>query len=146
MTNRRFSQQNPFGQLRHEVERLFGDFSRQTPLAGWVPGMQYPAVNVWETEHDVFVEAEIPGVKESDLEIFVVGEELTIKGKRFDAPEGTAFHRQERGVGPFARVVRLPVEVDADKVDARLREGILEIRLPKTATARPRKIHVNVAS
>ena len=146
MTNRRFSQPNPFGQLRNEVERLFGDFSRQTPLAGWVPGTQYPAVNVWETEQELFVEAEVPGVKESDLDIFVVGEELTIKGKRSDTPEGTSFHRQERGVGPFARVVRLPIEVDADKVDARLREGILEIRLPKAATARPRKIQVNAAS
>lgn len=146
MTNRRFSQHNPFGQLRTEVERLFGDFSRQTPLAGWVPGTQYPAVNVWETDQELFVEAEVPGVKESDLEIFVVGEELTIKGRRSSAPEGTSFHRQERGVGPFTRVVRLPVEVDADKVDARLREGVLEIRLPKAPTARPRKIQVNAAS
>ncbi len=143
MTGRRFSQPNPFGQLRSEVERLLGDFSRQTPLAGWVPGSQYPVVNIWETDHDVFVEAEVPGVKEGDLEILVVGEELTIKGKRADAADESSFHRRERGVGPFSRVVRLPVEVDADKVEARLREGVLEVRLPKASAARPRKIQVN---
>jgi HSP20 family protein len=144
MTGRRFPQSNPLGQLRTEVERLLGDFSRQTPLAGWVPGAQYPAVNIWETDQDVFVEAEVPGVKESDLELHVVGEELTIKGKRADASEETSFHRRERGVGPFTRVVRLPLEVDADKVEASLREGVLEIRLAKAAAVRPRKIQVNV--
>ncbi|MGD9644824.1 MAG: Hsp20/alpha crystallin family protein [Pirellulales bacterium] len=144
MASRRFSQPNSFGQLRSEVERLLGDFSRQTPLAGWVPGAPFPAVNIWETDQDVFVEAEIPGVKESDLEILVVGEELTIKGKRGDVSDDTSFHRRERGVGPFSRVVRLPVEVDADKVEAALREGVLEIRLAKAAASRPRKIRVNV--
>ena len=143
MSGRRISQTHPFGQLRTEVERLLGDFSRQTPLANWVPGAQYPAVNIWETDHDVFVEAEVPGVKESDLEILVVGDDLTIKGKRAEAPEDTSFHRRERGVGAFSRVVRLPIEVDADKVEASLREGVLEIRLAKAAAVRPRKIQVN---
>ena len=88
----------------------------------------FPAVNVWQSDNDVFAEAEIPGVKGEDLDVSVVADELTIKGTRQPlADEEAAYHRRERGVGAFVRVVRLPVEVVADKVQASLRDGVLTL-------------------
>jgi HSP20 family protein len=100
-------------------------------------------VNIWQNENDVFAEAEVPGVKGEDLDISVVGNELTIKGNRQPAgDENTAYHRRERGAGAFARVIRLPVDVEADKVQASLRHGVLTLTLPKAEAAKPRKINV----
>jgi HSP20 family protein len=73
----------------------------------------------------------------------VVGDELSIKVERPDLPqEGPAYHRRERGVGSFSRVVRLPAEVDPDQVEAEMRQGVLTVTLPKAESARPRKIRV----
>jgi HSP20 family protein len=100
-------------------------------------------VNVWQSENEVFAEAEIPGVKAEDLDISVVGSELTIKGTRQPAVEQEpAFHRRERGAGSFARVIRLPVDVDPEKVQASLRDGVLTLTLPKAEAAKPRRITV----
>jgi HSP20 family protein len=74
----------------------------------------------------------------------VVGSDLTIRGKRGEEPsEGTAYHRRERGAGEFNRVLRLPIEVDADRVEATLRDGVLLVKLPKAESARPKKIKVS---
>ena len=90
-----------------------------------------------------FAEAEIPGVKGEDLDVSVVADELTIKGTRQPlADEEAAYHRRERGVGAFVRVVRLPVEVVADKVQASLRDGVLTLVMPKAEAAKPRRITV----
>jgi HSP20 family protein len=133
----------PLGQLRGEVDRLFEDFfgANSTRSAGRA-GV-FPPLNVWEREHDLVLEAELPGLKHEDLDIQVVGNELTLKGRRVDsATEGAAYHRRERGTGEFVRVLRLPVEVNAEKVEASLKDGVLTITLPKAESARPRKIEV----
>ncbi|HEX4128430.1 MAG TPA: Hsp20/alpha crystallin family protein [Pirellulales bacterium] len=131
----------PLGQLRGEVDRLFEDFFGQGGNVGQVRG--FPPVNVWEGEHELFAEAELPGLKNEDLEISVVGNELSIKGRRVDsAQEGTTYHRRERGAGEFVRVLRLPVEIDAERVQANLRDGVLTLTLPKAEKAKPRKINV----
>ncbi len=104
----------------------------------------FPALNVWQDGDNLLAEAELPGVKSEDLEISVVGSELTIHGRRPESnDEGTSFHRRERGAGEFTRVVRLPVEVDPDKVQASLQDGVLRLTLPKAEAAKPRKIQVN---
>jgi HSP20 family protein len=135
---------NPYQQFRDEMDRLFTGFLGQTP--DWtVPGMvrAQPAVNVWETADAVLVESEIPGVKSDRLEIAVVGDELTLKFERPEEfQEGVMYHRRERPVGSFTRIVELPVEVDADRVQAAMRDGVLTITLPKAETAKPRKISV----
>ena len=136
----------PFQQLREEMEKLLTDFFGPQGFgspAGTARG--FPPVNVWEDSENLFAEAELPGVKPEDVDVLVVGRELTIKGKRAagDVPE-TAFHRRERGTGDFSRVVPLPVEVDADRVQARMANGVLTITLPKAAAARPKKVQVKV--
>jgi len=141
---------HPIQQLRDEVDRLVSNVFSNPTVAGatrLVTGRGFPAVNVWEDGENVFVEAEVPGLKAEDLDITVVGDELTLKGERSEASEEQAsFHRRERGIGPFTRVVRLSSEVKADQVQASLTDGILLLKLPKTEAAKPRKIKVKTAS
>lgn len=135
----------PVGQFRSEMDRLLNDFLGQaTGQAGGEPAPRnFPAVNVWQRDDEVFVEAETPGLKSEDVEISVIGNALSLKGRRPDLPpENASYHRRERGVGEFERVLRLPVEVDSGKVQARLTDGVLLITLPKAEAAKPRRIPV----
>jgi HSP20 family protein len=116
----------------------------ETPLMARGLAVTYPALNVWEDAEAVFAEAELPGLKLEDVEIYVTGsDQLTIKGKREPAKRSPAvWHRQERGFGSFQRTVTLPLPVEADRVEARLENGVLTIRMPKAEAAKPRKIPV----
>jgi HSP20 family protein len=108
-------------------------------------GASYPPVNVWEEGDAVLVQAELPGMRIEDLEIFVTGnDQLTLKGERKppEVAENAVQHRQERGFGSFVRVLPLPFPVDANHVEARLDNGVLHVRLPKHEAAKPRKIVV----
>jgi len=135
----------PFGELRRELDRMLNHFADgfAEPMRGVRP---FPALNIWEDGEKLYAEAEVPGLKMDDLEIFVVGRELTIKGRRsVQSDERLVVHRQERGVGEFVRVLTLPAEVDADKVQATLKDGVLSLVLPKTQAARARKIAVQAS-
>jgi HSP20 family protein len=143
MVFRQLASRYPTQQLRQEMDRLLSDFFGTLGTAWTGTGTVRPPINAWETGEAVFVEMELPGVESRNVDISVVGNELTIKIDRPDvSQEGVAYHRRERGVGAFSRVVRLPVEVDADRVDAQMRNGVLTITLPKAPAARPRKIQV----
>ena len=104
----------------------------------------FPPMNVWEESDQVFVEAELPGQDLKDLEIYVTGgNQLTVKGERKQASsEKGVWHRQERGFGQFTRTLTLPFSVDANKVEARLENGVLKIKLGKHESAKARKIEV----
>jgi len=131
-------------QLRQEMDRLLSSFVGNFADGGrpWVDRGQ-PSINLWETGDAVVAEAELPGVRQDQIEISVVGNELTIKVERPELEkEGVTFHRRERPSGSFVRVVRLPAEVDANQVQADLCNGVLTVTLPKAESARPRKIHV----
>jgi HSP20 family protein len=141
---------HPFRELPHEMrrfrremDRLFGRWGIDLP--GWpAPAVSYPRVNLWEDNDFVYAEAELPGLKLQDLEVTVTGDnQLTLKGKREPlAPEKAEWHRQERGFGSFERVLTLPVSVDASKVEARLENGVLTVRMAKSPAAKPRTIPV----
>ena len=143
----------PFRQLRHDMtqmrrfqramDRLFGRWGIDLPE--WPAlAVSYPPVNLWEDDDFVYAEAELPGLKLPDLEITVTADnQLTIKGKREPAaPEKVEWHRQERGFGSFERTIGLPVTVDAGKVEARLENGVLTVKMAKSPAAKPRKIPV----
>ena len=135
------------GRLRGELDRLFGTYLGD--LEAWRPrdAGGSPAVNLWEDESAFHAEAEVPGLRMEDLEVQVIGNELVITGTRkAEERSNVTYHREERGAGRFGRVIRLPAEVDAGKVQAMLRDGILTITLPKAETARPRKIDVKYAA
>lgn len=153
MNGRMLATRHPARRLRGEMDRLidevFGDFFGPTWFdRGFGPGFgtrsrTMPALNVWEDDANLYAELEVPGMNMDDLELTVMGNELSVRGQRkpFEQ-EGVTYHRRERETGNFSRVVRLPVEIDADRVEASLRHGVLTITLPKAETARPRKIEV----
>lgn len=126
-------------QLQNEMNRLFERWGDAPGESG-----QFPAINVWEEEDAYTAEAELPGLDLKEVEIFITGQnQLTIKGERKqEKPAKGIQHRQERGFGKFVRTLTLPSPVDDTKVEARLENGILTMRLPKHERAKPRKIPI----
>lgn len=106
----------------------------------------YPLLNIYESDTEVIVRCELPGVDKEDLDVSLAGRVLTISGKEKDDPEMAEWPcvRRERGWGQFSRSVQLPdtADLDGDPV-ARLAEGILAISVPKKSTSRPRKISIH---
>ena len=135
---------HPIQHLRREMDRLLSGVLSNVGDVSWpLTGRGRPAVNVWETDDALKVELEVPGVKSDQVELSVAGDELSIRVDRPEVEqEGTTDHRRERPVGAFARVLRLPVPVDADRVEAEMRHGVLTISLPKAESARSQKIQV----
>ncbi len=130
--------------LSREMDRVFG---RGGNSMGRLFGVgSYPALNVWEDDDHVYAEAELPGFSLDDLEIYVTGNQLTIKGER-RPPEhdsGT-WHRQERGYGKFSRMIELPGDINGDQVAAEFKNGVLNITLPKSEAVKPRRIEVKAS-
>ena len=103
----------------------------------------YPGLNIWEDNEVLYAEAELPGVPMEDIEVMVVGNELTIRGqRRSQSGENVNFHRRERGSGEFSRTVTLPFDIEQNRVEATLKNGILTVVMPKAEAAKPRKIQV----
>ena len=108
------------------------------PFAG------YPALDIWQDQNNLYVEAELPGMQINDLEIYVTGEnQLSIRGERKPPTvEGGAWHRQERGYGQFSRLLTLPCDVKTDQVQAQFKDGVLTLTLPKSEAAKPRRLAI----
>jgi len=136
--------------LHRETNRLFEDFWRGfdiEPSLGLPEGTSFsPRVDVEETDGEIRVTAELPGVDEKDLEVHVQDDVLTLKGEKHEEREDRGRGWRERSYGSFYRTIQLPGEVDADKVTAAYKKGILTIRLPKTATARERGRRIPVTA
>jgi len=136
------SEFSPLLRLHSEMSRLFEDFFEDAP-ATRPYGAAYPAVNLWEDGDAGYVEAELPGLSMNDIELLVLGNQLTINGQRKIADQPNAsYHRRERSMGQFARTITMPWEIDSDKVEAKLHDGVLSVRLPKSEAAKPRKVKV----
>ena len=143
-------EENPFLALHREMNRVFEDFWRGfdlEPSLGLAEGTSFsPRVDVEETDGEIRVTAELPGVDEKDLEVHVQDDVLTLKGEKHEEREDRGRGWRERSYGSFYRTIQLPGEVDADKVTAAYKKGILTIRLPKTATARERGRRIPVTA
>ncbi|MBK8913646.1 MAG: Hsp20/alpha crystallin family protein [Phycisphaerales bacterium] len=129
------------GDLHRQVDQAFANVLRGAGLDEMTA--PFPALVLWSDTDKLYAEAELPGLTIGDIEVSVVGNELSIRGTR-KAMRGDnlTFHRRERITGEFVRIVTLPVAVDADGVEATLRDGVLRIVMPKSAAARARKIEV----
>lgn len=132
---------NELQQLQHDLNQAFDRWNEPGAGPGW---SAFPALRVWEQDHDLYVEAELPGVELDQLEIFVTGgNQLTIKGgRRLPTVDKATEHRQERLVGSFVRSLTLPAPVDDAKVEAKLEHGVLTLKLPKQEEAKPRRITI----
>jgi len=127
--------------MQRHMDRLLGT---QTGRGLFGAQRDFPPVNLHETPDDYVVTAEVPGVKAEDIDITVVGDSLTIKGKReADVDrDKVSCHRQERDFGSFARTLALPAAIAGDKVEATYVNGVLQVKLPKAEEAKPRVIKV----
>ena len=133
---------DPIVTFRREMDRMFDDFltgfggrGLQSTSAGW-QGVT-PTLDVTETEKELVVTAELPGLDDKDFEVTLAGDVLTIKGEKKSEHEekNGDGHYIERRFGSFSRAVRLPFEVKDEKVDAKYDKGILTIRVPKPEEA-----------
>src|ERR687894_1761708 len=131
----------PYGSPLREARRLQEDMERLTRSMTSPQG--FPAINVYAHHDGIVITAELPGVKEDDLEITVHRDTVTLRGERLDQPdEARAYHRRERGRGSFVRTFGLPFQVDPDKVDAKLKEGVLTLSLQRPENDKPKRIRV----
>lgn len=131
--------------LRREMDRIWDRFSGEKPLE-WSGREWTPSLDVSETQDKVVVKAEAPGIDPKEMEISLSNGVLTLKGEKRKAREekGENYHLVERSYGSFSRSVRLPAEVQEDKVKASYKDGILTITLPKTERAKERAIKIEV--
>ena len=132
-----------FDSFRRDLDRLFKQFQCGSGDPWPLNERSYPALTIWDDGDSICAEAEVPGFEMADLEVTVLGNQLTIKGRRkASKKEDATLHRHERFTGEFVRSMMLPVEVDRDKVDATLKDGVLTLVMPKTQAALARKITV----
>ena len=132
--------------LQQEVNRLFGSFfdvqpSRMRAAAQWMPAM-----DLVETDDHFVLTADLPGVRPEDVKITVEDDVLTVSGERKLARESRegGVHRVERASGQFSRSLTLPAGVDAQQVQARFEQGVLEVRIPKPQGQKPHKVEISV--
>ena len=125
--------------IRRQMDRLFEGlpYQRQTPGV-------FPLVNLTESADNFYIRAELPGIVSGDLEIQATTNSVSIGGERRIPAENkeAKYHRREREAGKFSRMVNLPNEIDPDKVEASLVNGILTVVVPKAQAAKPRQISV----
>lgn len=135
--------QSDWARWQHEMDRLVERFSAGVPRR--FAAAMFPSLNLWGSNDQLYVEAELPGFELDQLEILVTGgNQLTIKGERKqpEVPSGGVWHRRERTFGTFERTLELPQHVDADKVTAEFKQGVLTISLPKREDAKSRRVAV----
>jgi len=131
-----------FDRLRRQMDELYGAISGGAlpmPSAG-----VFPLTNVTEDNENYYVRAELPGIKSDELDIQVTADGISISGERKISAEGNGvkYHRREREAGKFSRLINLPGEVDVNKVEASMENGILKVTIPKSEAAKPRQITV----
>ena len=131
--------------MRRQMDRLFEGLTGRLlsePTAG-----VFPLVNVTEANENYYVRAELPGVKAEDMDLSVTGTSLSISGERLIAPEDEKanYHRREREAGKFSRMINLPGQIDASRVEARCADGVLTVVLPKSEAAKPKQITIKTS-
>ena len=134
-----------YGSPFRDLRRLQEEMDRLTRSTTTPQG--FPALNVYAHQDGIVITAELPGIKEDDLDITVHRDTVTLRGQRQDQPEGAqGYHRRERRTGSFGRTFSLPFNVDPERVEAKLRNGILTLTLHRPEQDKPKRIRVNAGS
>ncbi len=150
-------EENPFELLHREMNDLFASFFRdfESPFRGLAPAtgrgpaaMSAPSVDVSETDDEVQVTADLPGLTEKDVEVTLDDGALTIRGEKKEEREEKKrnYHLVERAYGRFERSVALPHGIDPGKVKARFKNGVLHVTLPKTPESRSRSRAIEISA
>lgn len=148
----RDDERDPFMSLHREVNRLFDDVFR-----GFGPGLpslktlspdggRWPSVEISDGEKEIRVTAEVPGMEEKDIEVLLNDGVLTLKGEKHSETEDKDRQFSERFYGRFERRIPLGYEIEEDRVDARFRNGILTVTLPKTEKAQAQAKRIEIKS
>lgn len=143
---------SPFVSLQREIDRLFEDFGRGFPSFPAMRGERgtalMPSMDVAETDKEIEITAELPGLEEKDVQVNVSDNVLTIRGeKRAEKEEKDKnYHVVERSFGSFERTLQLPEGVKADDIKATISKGVLKVTVPKPAPAQAKKVEVKSAA
>ena len=131
--------------IQGEVNRMFDTFLGR-PMTEPSGRAWLPPVDMHETKDDLVLNVELPGVSEKDVTVSITGDLLSIKGERRwnDEAKDRQYLHMERAYGQFERLVQLPMAVQADKVKASYRDGVLQITLPKAEELKPREIKIDI--
>jgi HSP20 family protein len=133
--------------IQNEVNRLFDNFfGRPASAAGATGRTWVPPVEMYATKDDLVLTLELTGVSEKDVTVSITGDLLTVKGERryeHQGKEQELLHA-ERMYGKFERLIQLPMAVQADRVKATYRDGVLEIKLPKAEELKPKEIKIDI--
>ena len=134
--------------IQKEMNRLFDEFLTTPPESrDLTEGAWSPSVDISEGEHEVVVTAELPGGSQEDVKVSVQNNVLTLSGEKKQEKETKEknFHRIERSCGSFRRSFAIPVEVDAAKIKAAYKNGLLKVTLPKAEVSKPKQIDIQVS-
>ena len=147
MNDKKIKKWEPFRELvtmRDDMDRLFDVFFSPQPHI--MEDLWRPSIDIEENNGNLMVKAELPGMDKKDIKVVVKDDMLTISGerKRENETKEKTFHRIERSYGQFRRMIRLPAEVDPDKVKATYKDGILNVTLPKPESMKPKHIDVEI--
>jgi HSP20 family protein len=134
------------GDIQGEVNRLFDTFLGRPVAAAPAMRAWLPAVDMQETKDALVLTVEVPGVSEKDVTVSITGDLLSIRGERrvADEAKNQQYLHSERVFGQFERLIQLPLEVQADKVKATYRDGVLQVTLPKAEELKPREIKIDI--
>ena len=130
--------------MQDDMSRLFAARGER-PLRRGQP--TFPLMNVWSSVDGLVIDAELPGVDPKDVDVSVMGDELTLRGKvsAQELRQGEVVHRQERPTGAFMRVLQLPFRADASGVKAHYKNGVLRLTVPRSEAEKPKKVAVEAA-
>ncbi len=129
---------NTLYDIPRTIEKFFDEM--WAPLEISQRRLAYPPMNVAEDDNNIYVVMELPGVDVKDLDLTIADKSLILKGER--KSEDAEYIRQERPTGYFQRIINLNVDVDREKVSAKMKNGVLEIVLPKAEEIKPKKIQI----
>ncbi|KPJ78302.1 MAG: hypothetical protein AMJ54_04235 [Deltaproteobacteria bacterium SG8_13] len=143
----RWNPMRDMNDLRHRIDQMFGGmfYPASVENQGSLQWNWNPVVDVYDNDESIVIKAELPGMEKKDISIDVKDRLLILKGERSTDKEvkEEKYYRRERSYGSFQRVFNLPVDVDADKIEAAYADGLLKIEIPKPETQKPKQITVH---
>ena len=135
--------------MRRDMDRLFDEFTKPARRRRIWPkseGLVIPSIDLYDRKTDIVVKIELPGVRREDIDLTITKDTLTLKGeiKKDDDVQEEDYSISERIFGSFSRTIALPFEVESEKAQATMNNGVLEIVIPKQEEARPKEIKIEV--